>query len=544
MSSVPPEPQALAAGEVRPATAEEVAVLGRLLARSGRAAAPHRPTVIFAYPGHGVGEVHPDLAGCTNQTLLLSTAVASLGRLGVDVLATSTETADKHAHRPDLHGRVLHAGPDTTGVLPHVVKDEGTYLLRATFLFEAGGAVLVATGITDSVAHTKAVLALIEQQRLRSWAAQVWPAATGAVELRGTFANGADSDGIVAFGTEASTAVAKVGPAGVLDAEATFLRRANLALDKASLPPMFPVVHAVTVEGDQAVVLMEAGRPDPLDDLVFADKDRFELDATAGTTLSPFLDRLTRLHQLTRAARAPETGPYLYFGRFEALVAHPDFVAAHGELLPGAPPIEDLLTARLLLPGGVELPSYRELLTWLASRVDRIAPQEGALIHGDPHFRNMLFRDDDEPMLIDPRTVWDGRAVTDPGFGDPAYDFATLLHSAFPMSALLHAIEQGNTVGYFPGGVPHPVNGRLDLTTTPLPFVLPARANSLAADLVRRLGVADASVAETRLNVGAANALVGWLKYARALRTGEAWLAVFAYTVWYLDRGRVAAAGW
>jgi hypothetical protein len=38
-----------------------------------------------------------------------------------------------------------------------------------------------------------------------------------------------------------------------------------------------------------------------------------------------------------------------------------------------------------------------------------------------------------------------------------------------------------------------------------------------------------------RLHVNTANALFGWLKYARAIRTRDAWLAVFAATLFHLE---------
>jgi hypothetical protein len=43
---------------------------------------------------------------------------------------------------------------------------------------------------------------------------------------------------------------------------------------------------------------------------------------------------------------------------------------------------------------------------------------------------------------------------------------------------------------------------------------------------------------QARLHVNTANALFGWLKYARAIRTRPAWVAVYGSVLYHLEAAR------
>jgi hypothetical protein len=43
---------------------------------------------------------------------------------------------------------------------------------------------------------------------------------------------------------------------------------------------------------------------------------------------------------------------------------------------------------------------------------------------------------------------------------------------------------------------------------------------------------------QARLHVNAANALVGWLKYARSVQTRHAWTAIFSSALYHLESAR------
>jgi hypothetical protein len=158
----------------------------------------------------------------------------------------------------------------------------------------------------------------------------------------------------------------------------------------------------------------------------------------------------------------------------------------------------------------------------------------------------MLRRPDGSPVFIDPRTVWDGRRREDEGFGDPAYDLATLLHSLWPMSAVLKAVEKRRTeelVDFAKAGRDY-----VATSTSVMPEQV-AKVEDAFADRMAFSDAFDERVARARLRVGAANALMGWLKYENALPTRHAWAATYIAALRYLflalavlDRPRSLAA--
>jgi hypothetical protein len=525
-------------GTARPATDEERGAVRAVLARHGTPLPEDSVSVVFAYPGHGVGERHPRLSGCTSQMLLLSKAAGELTRLGITVAAASTEPPEKHAHLGALARSVARFDERDAARVPHTDLDEGRHLERWTMVLGGERDGLLVTGITDSVAHTRAVIDLLTADRLRAWAraAGADPAAAGA-GVRATYANGADSVGIVAF--EAGLPlVAKVGPRAVIDAETAFVREVNGTLGAQGDPPLFPVLHGVHHEGPQATSLMEQVEPLTLDHVVFEDKARFRLAQDAVPALEPHLGLLRSLHTSTRRPRRPTVADYLYRERFHAVVEHEGFLGTFRSFFPGWDRTA-LLGADVVLPGGLRTPGYTALARELDVRAPALLPGSGCLVHGDVHLKNMLRRADGSPVFVDPRTVWDGRDRPDAGFGDPAYDFATLLHSALPMSGLLQAVEEGTGEALLPALPPAPEHGPLDLSGLTTPFTVDPALARLEERFLAALGPDDgAPLLRARLYVGAANALAGWLKYERALATPRIWLAVYAYVVWYLDRAR------
>jgi hypothetical protein len=190
------------------------------------------------------------------------------------------------------------------------------------------------------------------------------------------------------------------------------------------------------------------------------------------------------------------------------------------------------------LPGGEIVPGYTAASGWLATVVPALLPDRGSAVHGDIYAANMLTGVDGRPLLIDPRTVWEGRDRPDVGYGDPVFDLSTLLHGVLPMAAILRAVEDGDTDRLMPAPV-DPRAGVLDLSGLTLPARFPAAVEKLADRLLDLLPEGETDrVVRTRLYIGAATSLAGWLKYPRSLRTPQAWLATYAYVVWYLWQAR------
>jgi hypothetical protein len=525
-------------GDTRAATDSERAAVAAVFARHGTVLPEGGTSVVFAYPGHGVGERHRELSGCTNQMLLLSTAMAQLSRLGVVVAAASTEAADKHAHLGELSRSIARFTDEDAEQVPHTDIEDSRYLVRWTLVLGGPRDGLLVTGITDSVAHTRAMIDLITTDRLRTWAETAGRdpnSVSGTVTA--TYANGADSLGIVAF--EAGTPlVAKVGPRAVIDAEASFVSEVNTRLVAQGRPPLFPVLHGVHREGAQSTSLMEQVVPVTFDDIVFADDRKFVLTSDAIPLLEPHLALLGSLYRSTTDSRRPTVADYLYRERFHAVVEHEGFLGTFKSFFPEWD-LASVLGAVVVSPTGVELDGYHAMTKWLDRESGALLPGSGSLVHGDVHLKNMLSRADGSPVFVDPRTVWDGRDRPDIGFGDPAYDFATLLHSALPMSGLLQAVADGTTATLLPELPAGVVDGRLDLSGLRIPFTADPILLRFEERLVHELGTdTDPAILRARLYVGAANALVGWLKYERALATPQVWLAVYAFVLWYLDRAR------
>ncbi|MFD0338911.1 hypothetical protein ACFVH0_09430 [Streptomyces sp. NPDC127117] len=123
---------------------------------------------------------------------------------------------------------------------------------------------------------------------------------------------------------------------------------------------------------------------------------------------------------------------------------HEGFISTFLAFFPGWEPAA-VLGADVILPAGARPPGYTELTHWLDGVAASMLPGSGCLVHGDVHLKNMLRRADGSPVFVGPRTVWHGRDRPDIGFGDPSHDFATLLHSALPMSGLLQAVADGTS---------------------------------------------------------------------------------------------------
>jgi hypothetical protein len=350
---------------------------------------------------------------------------------------------------------------------------------------------------------------------------------------------GSDSRGVVQFRHDGSEIVAKIGAADAISGEARFATAMNALLARDGRRGLFPHVHGLRIEGEQAVSLMEAGEPLPIAPL-FADEARTTLAPSSLCMLERHLDHLAAWYRLTAEDRRPTVADYLYRERYHVLREHPALLATFRALFGGVA-LADVLDVPVELPGGLTVPGYGDAVGWLDKVAAELLPDHGSAVHGDIYAANMLTRPDGSPVLIDPRTVWEDRDRPDVGYGDPVFDLATLLHGVFPMAAILHAVDTGQVTGLFgePGPQARPGQRRLVLSSLQLPTTFPPAVGVLEARMLRTLpGSEPLRRRRTRLYIGAATSLAGWLKYERSLRAPQAWLTTLGFVAWYLWQAR------
>lgn len=375
------------------------------------------------------------------------------------------------------------------------------------------------------------VATVVERSRLRDWAREIGD------QPRFTTMHkpGSDSRGVVQFRLGDTDVVAKIGDADAITAEVRFARSVNELLTGHGYRELFPRVHGLVIEGEQAVSLMEAGTPMPISAL-FADDARTALADEAIDLLRPHLELVGAWYRLTARDRRPTVADYLYRERYHALRDFPEFKATYQSFF-GELPLSTLLDAAVELPGGLMVPSFTESVAWLDEVVPHLLPDNGSAVHGDIYAANMLLRADGSPALIDPRTVWEGRDRPDVGYGDPVFDLSTLLHGVLPMAAVLRAVETDTSAMLFDDEV-RPHGDKLNLSSLRLPVGFTPSVRALETLMLQVLPDSDQH-ARTRLYIGAATSLLGWLKYERSLRTPQAWLATFAFVTWYLWQARI-----
>lgn len=532
-----------AGADVRPLGVDEISELERILHASGleHVSLARRHSVVFAFPGMGMGNVYPELAGCTTEVCAFIEEAAIFERHGIQVVGISTEPSEPPPG--------CLAIPFPNGLLPQegvgaplefVERGGRRYAVRASFVIGPDGSGVRIGGITDVVAHVRRCLDVAVEQRLARYREATFTylrrdgTDIGATaRLRGLLPNGADSVAIPRVDLTVEL-VAKLASPDIVSQEAGYMDRINRLLEGNGKPPLFPRVVAVGAEEEPAWYLMEAADPTTADQLAFADPRRTVLSHRGEQITTSVLERLADLYVLTFRPEVPAVAPYHYLGRFQALPRRSDFAHAF-ELLIGGD-----LERFLRTPVGWDstlLRSYQDQLGFLEEAADLLVQPVGAYLHGDPHLPNVLLTSDGAAIrLIDPRVVWDGHDVGDPGFGDPVYDLATLFHSIGGMSTILHAISNDHSAALLE------IEEGVDGLVARSGILDPGAEGTIEwfSQTVERIFPTEilGQHWRARLHVGAANALLGWLKYPRSISTKAAWLAVYVLALHHLETGR------
>lgn len=527
--------------EIAPVTREVVVALEQILAEAGLAETSLRGrySIVFVYPGMGVGQVYPELAGCTTEVCTFIHEAGVFLKHGIQVVGVSGEPSDP----PE--GCV--AIPFPVGLIPQdrfggpiafVERGGRRYATRTTFLTFPDGTGVSISGISDVVAHVQRCLEIASGHRLdrfrraalESLARNAQPLRS-TVEHRGLLSNGADSVAITRVDVTLPL-VCKMAAPSIIAAEAGYMGRINRLLEENGRPRIFPAVISSSTQEDPAWYLMEAADPIPLDQLLFSDRESTVIDPEREPLFADAIARLSDLYEITFRPEVSPVARYHYHDRFAVIPTRADTRTSYDLLIGGG--LDDMLGRRAILDG-FSCRSYTEQLVFLEAQRDVLAEPVGAYLHGDAHLPNMLAMAGGV-VFVDPRTVWDGKEVGDPGFGDPVYDLATLLHSVHVMSAILHAIGAGETERLLSvadeDGVMAVAPGILRFHGNPvLSWFRDCVLRRLPSEILGRNW-------EARLHVGTANALLGWLKYARSVQTRHAWLAIFVSVLYHLEVAR------
>lgn len=526
----------------------EVEALEKLLAASGlpEVSLDARYSVVFIYPGIGAGDQYPELAGCTAELCTFADETTEFTKHGIQLAGLSTQPTNPSG---DFFGGfpfpVGDLPKDTGEPLIELVRKGGdSYATRRSFVVFPDRTGRMITDIKDPVGHVRKCFDTAIKRRLDeyrkvaiSYFQRTGSSVTSQMNHTGFLANGADSVSISTVDFSARL-VSKMASSDIVAQEGGYMQRINELLEKNHKPALFPAVLSIRTDERPAYYLMEAANPSSLDHFLFDDASMTRLRRERLHMLSGALSKLSNLYELSFRAEEPKVARYHYLERFSAVIERPDFRETQSFMFAGTPTLDEILGVPFVVDGDFICRSMQDQLEMLERHGDRLVQPSGAYLHGDVHLKNMLVSEDGRDVVfVDPRIVWDGNDVGDPGFGDPLYDFGTLLHSLHVMSAILTAIDAQETDSLL-SVQQDEVDGAPALVVWPgVLRITGSDTLSWFTDWIEAT-VPPHVLGEhwrARLYVNTANALFGWLKYARAVQTRHAWLAIFAPTLYYLE---------
>lgn len=536
--------------EIRPLTQADVVEIARLIAAAGlsEVSLDGRFSVVFVYPGIGAGDKYPELAGCTAELCTFADDTMEFIKHGIQLLGLSTQPTE-------VPGDFITSFPFPTGQMPADVetdlfeifdKGEQRFAARTTFVVFPDRTGLSIRNIQDPVRHVKKCFAVAIQRRLKEYQEatvayldRTGEDALGSIEHVGFHANGADSVSISTVELR-TRVVSKMASAEIIEQEGRYMQRINDLLEKSGHPRLFPAVLAIRTDQRPAYYLMEAANPLSLDHLLFEDEAMTTLRRDGLHILTDAMIKVANLYATTFRPEEPAVARYHYLDRFIAIPERRDFRDTFSFMFEGAS-LDETLSTPFVIDGDFICRSYQDQLQFLKDRIDDLVQPVGAYLHGDLHLKNMLVGEDGKSVVyVDPRIVWDGNDVGDPGFGDPLYDLGTLLHSLHVTSTVLRAIERGETDALLTLEESE-LDRERSLVVWPGSLHLTgSRTVDWFVEWVERL-LPEHMLGphwQARLHVNVANATFGWLKYTRSVQTRYAWTALYASALYHLETAR------
>lgn len=332
-------------------------------------------------------------------------------------------------------------------------------------------------------------------------------------------ASGADSKAIIYVECD-SPYVIKIGATPIIEKERRFLEEANSA---------FPRIFEHGQFSGDSWYAMEAAGPESAEDLVFDDRIRGSLRSGWFEVIQDISSNLKEMMEDSIVDHTCNVAQYHYTKRVKSIFNRNDFLQFAEKCLGSRSDINRILQSGFVL-NGERLNGLAAFNDVAAAYISEFPSMKSAKIHGDFHLKNVLRRRSGrEYLLIDPRLQWDDQPIDMFGFSDPVYDASTMLHSVAAMTQILANIEAGTTDQLcaisFKDGILE-IDLKMQIDDVIQTFLQRSAQLVPTACLTRGWDV--------RLLTGAANALLGWLKYENSIQTKAAWAAVYAIAAVFL----------
>lgn len=153
-------------------------------------------------------------------------------------------------------------------------------------------------------------------------------------------------------------------------------------------------------------------------------------------------------------------------------------------------------------------------------------PTTESLIHGDPHFGNIMTESPTNAVyFIDPRCTWDGNRNSKLGYFDPLYDVAAIYHSLFANYNIIQDVH--DKPAFTDNGIIFPQR-----TVNSFDEIFGLSLEGLSEYLERRPTESE----KTRFIVYLACSLSGTMRYKIWTPTMQSLYSMFAYTCLVLNK--------
>ena len=451
-------------------------------------------TLLFVYPGIGVGKVYEDLAGCTKQLCQLSSTQDKADSLGVQIAAlSSVETMTE-----SLMTSYFPIGSVSSKSIPSdllVEKNTQSFFVRAAYLLLPDGQIQRWID-PDGIRMIDEGFHRVEQVYLK-YVKEITQDPISDKKLTdciiSALATGADSLGILEMELTRNFILKRLTRHDT-EIETNYMMSMNNTEHT-----IFPTIYAQNVLCQERWIVMD------------------KLNNLKKYSTPKLVERLSRFYQSTLAEVAVDLNYHLY-QRFVTILSSEEFETTRSMI--NLSKVE-VLKQRISL-GGRKTATIEKMLDDVNAQLTSFQTPFVSRIHGDVHWPNVLENEQREMILIDPRLTWDKLFSID-GHFDPTYDFATLLHSSILESLGTNEIIESE-------------KGEL-IASSRLIEIAEQLESELLVSIADHLPLLmDDLFFLCKLRIFCANATLGWLKYPQFVCKREQWNYYFGLTLYWLDR--------